>query len=307
MQRNRFIILLMILLFGTLVIAAKPIRAIDYYLTLDTSPSEVLTIDPEAVTGEGYYASGSFVLIEAKQTVETETVRYEFVAWSHNDINGWYDPDEDPPVLTETQALIFMDADRTVTAIYEPHYYFYLTLDTSPSEVLTIDPEAVTGEGYYASGSWVTIDAKQTIISGATRYEFVGWSTTDTAYADPDDVAELTGNQALLFMDGNRFVTAIYEEQFVGTWENSFESASGFALRISTNDKYFQFITPEKTYSITEADSMMLIGRTTIIFHSDDKLTLVSFSNSNIDYCLTYAQDMQTGQRYVLIDRIGFE
>ena len=218
MQRNRFVILLVILLFGTLVIAAKPIRAIDYYLTLDTSPSEVLTIDPEAVTGEGYYPSGSFVLIEAKQTVETETVRYEFVAWSHNDINGWYDPDEedaDPPVLTETQSLIFMDADRTVTAIYEEH--------------------------------------------------------------------------------------------FVGTWENSFESASGFALRISTNDKYFQFITPEKTYSITEADSMILIGRTTIIAHSDDKLTLISFSNSNIDYCLTYAQDMQTGQRYVMLDRIGFE
>jgi hypothetical protein len=296
------------LLFGTFVIAAKPIRATDYYLTLDTSPSEVLIVDSEALTGEGYYASGSFVLIEAKQTVETETVSYEFVAWSHNDINGWFDDDdEEPPVLTETQALIFMDADRTVTAIYESHYDFYLTLDTSPSEVLTVDPEAVTGEGYYPSGSWVTIDAKQTIISGATRYEFVGWSTTDTAYADPDDVAELTGNQALLFMDGNRFVTAIYEEQFAGTWENSYESTSGLALSISTNDKYFQFITPEKTYTITKADSMIVIGRTTTIFHSDDKLTLISLSNSNIDYCLTYAQDMQTGQRYVLLDRIGFE
>ena len=108
-------------------------------------------------------------------------------------------------------------------------------------------------------------------------------------------------------MDADRTVTAIYEEHFVGTWENSFESASGFALRISTNDKYFQFITPEKTYSITKADFMIVIGRTTTIFHSDDKLTLISFSNSNIDYCLTYAQDMQTGQRYVMLDRIGFE
>jgi hypothetical protein len=213
MQRNCFVILLVVLLFGTLVIAARPIRAVD----------------------------------------------------------------------------------------------FYLTLDNSPSEVLTIDPEAVTGEGYYPSGSWVTIDAKQTVTSGAVSYEFVEWSTTDNSMADPEDVEDLTGNQALIFMDSDRTVTAIYEEQFVGTWENSFESASGFALRISTNDKYFQFITPEKTYSITEADSMIVIGRTTTIFHSDDKLTLISFSNSNVDYCLTYAQDMQTGQRYVLLDRIGFE
>jgi hypothetical protein len=184
---------------------------------------------------------------------------------------------------------------------------FYLTLDTSPSEVLTVDPEAVTGEGYYASGSWVTIDAKQTVTSGAVSYEFVEWSTTDTSAAPPEYVEDLTGNQALILMDSDRTVTAIYEEQFVGTWENSFESASGFALRISTNDKYFQFITPEKTYSITKADSMIVIGRTMMIFHSDDKLTLISFSNSNIDYCLTYAQDMQTGQRYVLLDRVGFE
>ena len=54
---------------------------------------------------------------------------------------------------------------------------------------------------------------------------------------------------------------------------------------------------------------VMIVGEhLTIISHVDDEIRLLSFSiDSYIDYCLTYARDMQTGQRYLLIDRIGIE
>ena len=190
---------------------------------------------------------------------------------------------------------------------------FYLTLETNPSNVLTIDPNALTGEGLYPSSTCVIVDAKQTVISETVRYEFVEWNNHDPWPFDPEDEENpepvLTDTQAFIFMDGDRTVTATYEEMFVGEWENGYEDeTSGFMLRISTDDKYFQFITPEKVFSITKADSMIVREHSTVISHSDDEIRLFSFSlNSNIDYCLTYARDMQTGQRYLLIDRIGIE
>lgn len=190
---------------------------------------------------------------------------------------------------------------------------YYLNLETSPSEVLTIDPNAVSGEGLYPSGTCVIVDAEQTVMSETVRYEFVEWSHYDSWPFPPDDEENpepvLTETQAFIFMDSDRTVTAIYEEMFVGEWENGYEDeSSGFMLRISTDDKYFQFITPEKVFSITEADRMIVREHSTIISHSDDEIRLFSFSlDSNIDYCFTYARDMQTGQRYLLIDRRGIE
>jgi hypothetical protein len=57
-------------------------------------------------------------------------------------------------------------------------------------------------------------------------------------------------------MDGDQTVTAIYEEMFMDEWEYSYEDeSSGSVLRISTDEEYFQFITFEKVFSITEADA----------------------------------------------------
>jgi hypothetical protein len=187
---------------------------------------------------------------------------------------------------------------------------YYLTLDTSPSEVLTVDPEAVTGEGYYASGSWVTIDAKQTVTSGTVSYEFVEWSTTDTSSADPEDKEELTGNQALIFMDGDRTVTAIYEKSTEVDWEFSFSDASrGTMLKISTDDNFFQFSTPEKEYPVKQAEILIVKRNLLSILHSDSDLNLVGAGiiDPRIDFCLAYVKDAQTGQMYLLRDKIGLE
>jgi len=308
MQRIRFVFLLLLVLFGSLSVVGNPVSAIDFYLTLDTYPVEVLSIDPEAVTGEGYYESGTWVTIDAKQTIISDTVRYEFVEWSTTD-NSQADP-EDLEDLTGNQALIMMDSDRTITAIYQPHYTFYLTLDTSPVEVLSIDPEAVTGEGYYESGTWVTIDAKQTIISDTVRYEFVEWSTTDNSQADPEDLEDLTGNQALIMMDSDRTITAIYQQIINVDWEFSFsDDTRETLLKISIDDGYFQFSTPEKEYPIKKAEVMMVFWNLFVIRHSDSDLYLNSngILDHRIDFCFAYAVDSNSGQNYLLRDRIGLE
>jgi hypothetical protein len=277
-----------------------------YYLNLETDPADVLVLDPEAVVGEGYYASGTCVIVDAKPTVASEGVVYEFVEWSSYDDWPWY-PDEEPE-LTETQAFIFMDADRTVTAIYEANYLFYLNLETDPSDVLVADPQALSGEGYYPSGTCVIVDAKPSVTSGSVVYEFVEWSSYDDWPFYPDEEPELTETQAFAFMDSDRTVTAIYEASFVGDWEFAYADESGdLGLTVSTDDKIFRFTAGDKDFGIKEANRMIVGSNTVFVSHFDNEISVVLFSINSIDYCVAYVRDMQTGQRYLLIDKIGVE
>jgi len=143
--RRKITSTLIILSFFITITHIPTVSSNPYTLELVTDPPEVEIIDLEALTGEGTYPSGC-IIIDAKQTILSENVRYEFVQWSTED-NCNPDPEEDPPVLVGNQATIFMDSDRTVTAIYEPHYLMYLELETEPEEVEMVDPEALTGEG----------------------------------------------------------------------------------------------------------------------------------------------------------------
>jgi hypothetical protein len=171
------------------------------YLDLETDPLYVLTVDPDALTGEGYYDSGDNVTIYAKPTVidEASMTRFDFIEWVGAD---YVEPEGNT-------AYVFMDGDRTATARYGVS--FYLSLITDPPEVLTIDPDALTGEGWHGSGANVTIYAKQTITSGPIRYEFVEWVGYD--YVEPE------GNTAYKFMDGAHTVTAVYEEIVEVEWK----------------------------------------------------------------------------------------
>lgn len=117
--------------------------------------------------------------------------------------------------LTLALALLIICSISIVSA----ETSFYLNLETDPSEVLTIDPNALTGEGSYDSGTCVIIDAKQTVTSGTVRYEFVEWSTQDPWTGDPEEEPELIGNQAFIMMDGDRTVTAIYEKTVEEKWD----------------------------------------------------------------------------------------
>ena len=173
----------------------------EYYLTLETDPPDVEIIDPEALTGEGTYPSGC-IIIDAKQTIISEGVRYEFAGWSTTD-NCNPDPEEDPPELVGNQVTIMMDANRYVVAkYYEVPNTYTLTLETDPN-VLYFDPNALHGAGVYDAGDTATISAEPYVYASDTaRYEFYRWTS--------DDIPNPTGNPADVVMDGDYTITAEY-------------------------------------------------------------------------------------------------
>jgi len=93
------------------------------------------------------------------------------------------------------------------------------------------------------------------------------------------------------------------------TWEYIFEDVKrGTILRISTDDKHFQFITPDKEFSIKEANKMLVYKHLIFIWHKDNEIRLVTVSiDTKIDFCFAFAKDMETGKKYMLIDKPGTE
>jgi len=100
----------------------------------------------------------------------------------------------------------------TVSGTYQVQYY--LTVNTNPAEVLTLNPAAVSGEGWYNSGYTATVDAVQNVdkVAGASRYDFRSWTG-----ATPTGV----GNQATVLMDGPKTATANYQLQYKITFAQS--------------------------------------------------------------------------------------
>ena len=92
-------------------------------------------------------------------------------------------------------------------------------------------------------------------------------------------------------------------------WEYTFkDTRRDTVLKISTDDKYFQFIAPAKEFPIKEAHKMKVCRHSILIWHRDDEIELVTIAiNTRIDFCFAYAKDMQTRDRYLLIDKPGIE
>jgi Tol biopolymer transport system component len=93
------------------------------------------------------------------------------------------------------------------------------------------------------------------------------------------------------------------------SWEHVFEDVKqGTMLKISTDDKYFQFTAPEKEFSIKEACNMRVCKHSILIWHKDNEIELVTTAiDTRVDFCFAYAKDVQTGKRYFLIDKPGME
>jgi hypothetical protein len=106
----------------------------------------------------------------------------------------------------DPSASVTMDLAKTITLVYKIQYY--LTVNTNPAEVLTLNPAAVSGQGWYDSGLTATVDAVQTVnkVVGQSRYDFGSWTG-----ATPTGV----GNQATVFMDGPKTATANYKLQYL--------------------------------------------------------------------------------------------
>ncbi len=98
-----------------------------------------------------------------------------------------------------------MTGAMTFTADYKTQ--FYLTVDTNPTEVLTLNPSAVSGQGWYDSETTATVDAVQNVdqVLGQSRYDFRSWTE-----APPTG----TPNQATVLMDTAKTATANYQLQY---------------------------------------------------------------------------------------------
>jgi hypothetical protein len=272
---------------------------LQYYLTLETFPPEILAIDPETVSGEGYHPSGVLASFSAKETVTdlNAMVRWKFVRWTLGD--NLYSE--------QNTAEQFMDGGYTFVAEYGVDSY-YLGVVADPPVVQAVDSTAVSGAGWYHSGSYGIVDAKQTVISGSYRYEFSHWLYEDQYYDEDDNPVDLPGNQAAHFMDSAYTMVAVYNVLPSVEWESSFkDSSSGNSLKISTDDKLFEFSTPEKTYPIKQADVLTVRGSLFIIWHRDSDLIVVGAGilDPRIDFCLVYIRDVQSGKTYLVRDRIG--
>ena len=165
-----------------------------YYLTLDSSPADVGT-----QTGEGWYDEGEDADISTDEFVDIVPgeSRYRFDGWTTDDMDEIDD-------ASATSASVLMDKAKTVTANYQRQYY--LTVNTNPVEVLTLNPSAVSGEGWYDEGDTAIVDAVQNVDKAAgERYDFRSWTgATPTG----------TGNQAAVVMDGAKTATANYQLQY---------------------------------------------------------------------------------------------
>jgi hypothetical protein len=112
----------------------------------------------------------------------------------------------------DLSASVTMDQAKTITLVYKTQYY--LTVKTNPAEVLTLNPAAVSGEGWYDSGFTATVNAVQNVdkVPGQSQYDFRTWTG-----AAPTGV----GNQATVFMDNSKTATANYQLQYKITFNQS--------------------------------------------------------------------------------------
>lgn len=93
------------------------------------------------------------------------------------------------------------------------------------------------------------------------------------------------------------------------TWEYIFEDQIRHTvLKISTDDKYFQFIAPDKEFLVKHDPHMKITNRAIVIIYKDWEIKIVTVAvDTKLDFCVATAWDQQTSKRYFLIDKVGNE
>jgi len=88
-------------------------------------------------------------------------------------------------------------------------------------------------------------------------------------------------------------------------WEHVFEDPKrGTILKVSTDDKFFQFVAPDKDFGIKCDADMKVLNHVIIICYEDSEMRLVATAvNDKIDFCSAIAWDKQTRKCYLLIDK----
>ena len=170
-----------------------------YYLTVKTDPEGIVTIP-----GEGWYNASTYVNLTALDLVAgpADNIRYRFDYW---DVDGVSQG------AGVTDITVFMDANHTATAHYIAQYYLNMT--SNPP-----DATVPAGEGWYDANTTVSIFAPEyvSIVAGASRYRFDGWTTTDMS-----EISDPSSPSTTVYLDKPKTVTANYVRQFGITFEQA--------------------------------------------------------------------------------------
>jgi hypothetical protein len=120
-------------------------------------------------------------------------------------------------LVSEQSGMITVTTYGSIVGNYTIQYY--LALQTSPSGV-----NAPSGAGWYNAGTYASISTPQdvAILAGSSRYDFRGWTTTDTLEITSPSSASTT-----VYMDQAKTVTANYVTQYYLTVVTSPSGVNG--------------------------------------------------------------------------------
>jgi hypothetical protein len=191
--------------------------------------------------------------------------------------------------------------------------------NTPPTTSLTIgEPKYVTDTSYVTPDTPFTLEADDEEGSGVYSITYRIYNGTYDSgwlpYTEPFYLTSLAdGVYTIEFNStdnlGNAEATKSIQVTLL-SWNYIFADSygRGTTLKINTEHKFFQFITPDKDYGVRNATYMRVYKRAIIICHQDNELKLATISvDTQLDFCIAYAKDTQTGKEYWLIDKVGTE
>lgn len=228
----------------------------------------------------------------------------------------------DIELLSPTQTLI-----DTCSGFIEPneiksHHIFIpesgdtiIVDDTPPTTKLTI------GEPKYTDmlNTYVTKDTQFTlkpydegsgVFSTAYRIFNETYDTGWIIYVSPFTLSSLSdGAYTITFNStdnaGNvESTNTIQVTLFSWTYVFTDSYGRGTTLKINTQHKLFQFITPSKDFGVKHDAKMIQLKHTIIICYEDKEMRLIATAvDDKIDFCSAIAYDKQARKTHILIDK----
>jgi parallel beta-helix repeat protein len=220
---------------------------------------------------------------------------------------------------TENNVIFGETTHLSLFAIFAPFAPPLPIDETSPTTALTIgEPKYISDTTYVTTDTPFTLEANDNTGSGVCSIAYriyndsynSGWLTyTESFYliglADGVYTIEFNSTDNLGNIEATKSIQVT-----LFSWNYIFTDSygRGTTLKINLAHKFFQFITPDKDYGIRKATYMYVYKRTIIILHKDNELNLATVSvDTQLDFCIVYAKDRQTGKIYWLIDKTGTE
>lgn len=243
-------------------------------------------------------------------------------------------------VREEIPNSIYDNETRTVLIFFPSYDYYY--------NIIGVEEGAYgLNINFFEGGESVSFTATDIpIIAGVVHQYTVDWEAL--ARGEEGVTIQIDSDGDGIF---ERTITADNELTVDEFWPYSFEdSLKGTKLRINTYNQTFQFIAPDKEFSIKKASKMRVIDllkgswvkyswfnrcwsitpyglgldsefenelleckfkempkNLIIIHHYDKELWLSAVAVDGIDFCIVHAKDLETGKRYLLVDKPGVE